>query len=136
MVPNKYQSQKIKVPLMTAVPKDCLFMCVCWWFKIVASFRLRADEKRWISHLKVLEKPSRQNKGKKKIYQGLLSSTLYPGTDLCWRMRAVASLLLPLDWTPLSWLSPSDVFPVELSWMETATVLTTKIPLIMNTANY
>lgn len=83
--------------------------------------------------MKVLEKLRGREGGKN--YQGLLSSTLYPGTDLCWRVRGVASLLLPLDWTPLSWLSPSEVFPVELSCIETAAVLTTKIPLILNTVS-
>lgn len=63
----------------------------------------------------------------KKKYQGLFSSTLYPGTDLCWMERGVASLpwvpgrslLLTLDWIPLSWLSPSEVFPDELSCKST-----------------
>lgn len=33
----------------------------------------------------------------KKKDQGLFSSTLYPGTDFCWMVRGVASLL----WAPL-----------------------------------
>lgn len=80
------------------------------------------------SLLKVLEKRGVE-KGRREVLgylkkdQGLFSSTLYPGTDLCWMERGVASLpwvpgrslLLTLDWIPLSWLSPSEVFPDELS---------------------
>lgn len=47
----------------------------------------------------------------------------------------MASLLLPLDWTPLSWLSPSDVFPVELSCMENPNNVKAMIPLTLNVSN-
>lgn len=54
------------------------------------------------SLLKVLEKRGGE-KGRREVLgylkkdQGLFSSTLYPGTDLCWAVRGVASLLLTLD---------------------------------------
>lgn len=74
MEPNKYHSWKIKFPWWLQSRKSCLHVCVCVWeswsFKIIASFRLRSDEKRWRSHLKVLEKLKGQNKGKKKKIRG------------------------------------------------------------------
>jgi len=54
------------------------------------------------SLLKVLEKRGGE-KGRREVLgylkkkdQGLFSSTLYPGTDLCWMLRGVASL----PWVP------------------------------------
>lgn len=53
------------------------------------------------SLLKVLEKRGVE-KGRREVLgylkkdQGLFSSTLYPGTDLCWMERGVASL----PWVP------------------------------------
>ena len=76
----------------------------------------RARKQRRVSLLKVLNNlEGVEEKGKEKRSavgesQGLFSSTLYPGTDLCWLRRGVASLAgvavlslaLPFDCTPLS----------------------------------